>query len=232
VTEAEWRAATDPQKMLNFLRGRASERKLRLFAVACCRHVWPLLRDQRSRTSVEISERFADGNVGETAMVGAGKDANRVWALAVDGLNDFSDAETDAAEAAEYVAWSEEEAYSAAVNVARILISAARFLDSQAAQKSTECHLLQDIFRGEITASSTVRQNWLLSNDGAVRKLSKFAYAKRALPQGSLDSTSLALLADALEDTGCTDADLLGHLRGPGPHVRGCWALDLVTGRT
>jgi hypothetical protein len=39
-------------------------------------------------------------------------------------------------------------------------------------------------------------------------------------------------LADALEDAGCTDAELLGHLRGPGPHVRGCWALDLVLGRS
>jgi hypothetical protein len=36
----------------------------------------------------------------------------------------------------------------------------------------------------------------------------------------------LPLLADALEDAGCTNAELLGHLRGPGPHVRGCWAVE------
>jgi hypothetical protein len=41
------------------------------------------------------------------------------------------------------------------------------------------------------------------------------------LPEGTLDPTRLAALADAIEDAGCTDADLLGHLRGPGPHVRG-----------
>jgi hypothetical protein len=41
-----------------------------------------------------------------------------------------------------------------------------------------------------------------------------------------------ALLADALEDAGCTDAELLGHLRSPGPHVRGCWAVDLVLGKS
>jgi hypothetical protein len=41
----------------------------------------------------------------------------------------------------------------------------------------------------------------------------------------------LPILADALEDAGCTDADLLGHLRSPGPHVRGCWAVDLVLGK-
>jgi hypothetical protein len=47
-----------------------------------------------------------------------------------------------------------------------------------------------------------------------------------------LDAAGLAVLADALEDAGCTDAELLGHLRRPGPHVRGSWALDLITGRT
>ncbi len=38
----------------------------------------------------------------------------------------------------------------------------------------------------------------------------------------------LPVLADAFEAAGCTDAELLGHLRGPGAHVRGCWALDLI----
>jgi hypothetical protein len=42
----------------------------------------------------------------------------------------------------------------------------------------------------------------------------------------------LPVLADALEDAGCADADLLGHLRGPGPHVRGCWAVDLILGKS
>lgn len=41
----------------------------------------------------------------------------------------------------------------------------------------------------------------------------------------------LPILADALEEAGCEDAGLLGHLRGPGPHARGCWALDLVLGK-
>jgi hypothetical protein len=42
----------------------------------------------------------------------------------------------------------------------------------------------------------------------------------------------LPILADALEDAGCTDADVLAHLRGPGPHARGCWPVDLVLGKS
>jgi hypothetical protein len=45
-----------------------------------------------------------------------------------------------------------------------------------------------------------------------------------------LDTVCLAVLADALEEAGCDNADLPVHLRGPGPHVRGCWALDLLLG--
>ena len=42
----------------------------------------------------------------------------------------------------------------------------------------------------------------------------------------------LPILADALEDAGCHDAAILEHCRQPGPHVRGCWVVDLLTGRT
>jgi hypothetical protein len=65
----------------------------------------------------------------------------------------------------------------------------------------------------------------------AVAALATAAYEDRALPSGALDAALLAVLADALEEAGCTDRPLLDHCRNGGPHVRGCWAVDLVRGQ-
>ena len=63
MTDQEWLACTDPKEMLEFLRGKTSDRKLRLFAVACWRRVWHLLPDTRNRTAVEMAEVFAEGGM-------------------------------------------------------------------------------------------------------------------------------------------------------------------------
>jgi hypothetical protein len=62
----------------------------------------------------------------------------------------------------------------------------------------------------------------------AVISLATAAYEERDLPSGHLDPDRLAVLADALEEAGCDDLAILDHLRGPGPHVRGCWVVDLL----
>jgi hypothetical protein len=78
----------------------------------------------------------------------------------------------------------------------------------------------------------TISPSVLTWNDGLVARLAQAAYEERHLPAGTLDNGRLAVLADALDEAGCTDADFLGHLRGPGPHVRGCWPLDLCLGKS
>lgn len=93
MTEAEWLACTDPAPMLEFLRGRASDRRLRLFAVACCRRIQYLLMDQRSLRAVEIAESYADGAVDEAERAQAER-------LASDALLDLQLPQWDPANAA------------------------------------------------------------------------------------------------------------------------------------
>jgi hypothetical protein len=84
--------------------------------------------------------------------------------------------------------------------------------------------LLRDIFGNPFRPTPGIDPGWLTRGGNAVAAVARTVYEGRAFDR-------LPVLADALEDAGCADPDLLGHLRGPGPHVRGCWALDLVLGK-
>jgi hypothetical protein len=98
------------------------------------------------------------------------------------------------------------------------------------AEQSDQAALLRDLF-GTPFRPVALDPSWLAWEGGTVVRLAQAAYDNRKLPEGHLEPDRLAVLADALEDAGCTHADLLGHLRSPGPHVRGCWAVDLLLGK-
>jgi hypothetical protein len=96
-----------------------------------------------------------------------------------------------------------------------------------AEEQREQATLLRDIVSNPFRPIS-MNPDWLTPT---VKVLAEAAYEERALPSGELDAARLAVLADALEDAGCGDAELLDHLRGPGPHARGCWVVDLLLGK-
>jgi hypothetical protein len=95
-------------------------------------------------------------------------------------------------------------------------------LAAQADERRAQADLLPDL-AGNPFRPVRFDPAWLNWNDGTVGRVARAIAAEGAFEQ-------LPVLADALEEAGCGDPALLGHLRGPGPHVRGCWALRLVLG--
>src|SRR5262249_34126429 len=101
------------------------------------------------------------------------------------------------------------------------------YLEAEAHEAAEQAALMRDLFGNPFRAMPTINPAWLAWNDGTVVRLARSAYEERTLPEGTLDASRLAVLADALGEAGA-NAGLLDHLRGPGPHVRGCWVIDLV----
>jgi hypothetical protein len=91
--------------------------------------------------------------------------------------------------------------------------------------------LIRCIFTSPFRPAPVVDPAWLTWRGGFLRELACAAYEERRLPEGTLDPRRLEVLADGLEDAGCTDTEILGHLRGGGVHVRGCWVVDLLLTR-
>jgi hypothetical protein len=208
MTESEWLACTDPQKMLAFLRGKVSDRKLRLFAVACCRGSWPLLTDERSRKAVEVAERHADGIVNER------------------GLRFAFSCAADAFAYARSTHTADPQAAAGAANAAH---PAADYYARYVTPRKEHPGFLCDLFGPLPFRPVSVSPAWQTAE---VVALAQAAYDHRELPDGTLDTTRLAVLADALEEASCTNADILNHCRRPGVHVRGCWVVDLLLGKT
>jgi hypothetical protein len=204
VTEYEWLTCTDPVKMLEALRGQASNRKLRLFAVACCRRVGSRLCDEQLRTIVEVAEQEADGLA----------EPNRIRELRR-GCH-----ETRQLLGAALVARLGFTAATATEAQLRDLLGS----DERADQAVAHACVLQEIFGNPLNPEPFVPL-WCLNNHHAVRRLAESIYQNRQF-------RDLPILADALEDAGCDNRRILYHCRGGLRHFRGCWVLDGLLGRT
>jgi hypothetical protein len=300
VTEAEWLAATDPAPMLSFLRGKAGDRKLRLFACACCSRVAPLLRSEQSRLALRWAEWLAEGQGddgrrrevcdGARAVLMAEMEAHHAPEAAPGGrfaptaaamavflacegpgvavqmglpVKDVTDlAGACAGWCANAVGWDADsrprseverpvtlrsfwKAASLSVRafprsggpvlrrlVTSLTVAAASLREpwsdlaeqAERAEAAQQALLLRELF-GNPFRPCGVGPGVFVWNDGTVPKLAWSLYCEK-------DFGCSPVLADAAEDAGCGDPELLGHLRGPGPHVRGCWALDLLLGQS
>lgn len=238
MTEAEWLACDDPQWRLEFIHDRMTARKRRLLAAAFARRFLALTDQPCVTRAVEIAEAYADGLVSIEAMRAVSEQVAEAY------LNYPNPAPINTAPPLEF-------------NAASITIQTAQFLTLDYDRHLIDCCITTETATtrwtmlqakpgdrlppySELMAWQTALIDDVLGNPfrtlalapslltPTVVNLAQVAYEARSLPSGELDTARLAVLSDALEDAGCTDAALLSHLREPGPHVRGCWALDLV----
>ena len=255
MTETEWLHCTDPQKMLESLRGKASDRQMRLFACACLRRIWRLLPDEVRRDAVHVFERVADGQATEQEFAKAKKAADNASGLAGNGVADcvghslgfFVDSiesERYQEDALASLGGSVSNAADAVASEAAMAIErkAAPELGLGESLSATDYQLAQDVGKiakateevaqtevlrdivGNPFCKVTVDAAWLTWNNRTVILLAQTIYDQQAF-------NHFPILADALEDAGCINTDILNHCRQQREHVRGCWVVDLLLGK-
>jgi hypothetical protein len=217
MTEQEWLACTDPELMMKRLTSKARrvDRQWRLFVCACVRRVWPSLT-RKHRTLVELAEQYADGLVSGKEL----KKAHRsIWELNRNAHRSGRFAGLSARFAAGQTANVVDPPHTNAKLVAYEL-RGANGANERQADSIAQAAILRDIFGNPFrpVALNPTRRT------ANVTALAQSIYDERAFDR-------LPILADALEDAGCDNADILNHCRQPGEHVRGCWVVDLLLGK-
>jgi len=213
---------------MDFLRSKVSDRKRRLFACVCCRRISHLLQAETLRNAVQVGEDFADGLLSGAQITPVREKVELLadeenhasfhysnfhayavkWTIHenVNGLTAGQYASEALAFSVSGRGWSKK--YVVALHV----------------EQEKEIAILRDIL-GNPFRPLSITPDWLTPT---VLSLAQAAYDNRSLPSGTLDNERLAILADALEDVGCENADILNHCRQPGEHVRGCWVVDAI----
>jgi len=222
MTEVEWLKCEDPGQMLQPRSYRqrfhkaASQRKLRLLASGCCEKQW-VLGWALYPKFLDVCEEYAEGTATFEELSAAVQPIYEGYGMPLGIYENYNP-------------------HGAVDDEQIAIIMALRTLDRPAVQqvisrlarsrkgRRIQCGIIRDIF-GNPFRTTQSRRSWLSWNTGTIPKLAETIYADRAFDR-------LPILADALEEAGCTDADILQHCRAPGPHVRGCWVVDLILGKS
>jgi hypothetical protein len=206
MTEAEWLVCEDPRRMLGHVGRKLSQRKMLLFGAAIVRRHPEWLDLYGARDALVQVELYAEGQASERELV-----AELARLPQILGALPRLDA----------------------VAVSFVCDWLQRLDDRLSTRERERCiqaDLLRDI-AGNPFRPVRLDPAWLEAGNGLAVRLARVALDERIGSEGHLDNTRLAIVADALEDAGCGDGQVLSHLHGPGLHVRGCWVLDLLTGR-
>jgi hypothetical protein len=166
------------------------------------------LLSDRGQKAIEVAERYADGEASAEQLAEAQPPFIREGDVADNGTH-FATAPRDylrswASQAVSFAAWCIAEEGPA-----------------HELEEASQCHLVRDVFGPLRFRPVAVDPSWLTST---VTSLAAGIYADRAFDR-------MPILADALEEAGCDHADILTHCRGDGPHVRGCWVVNLLLGK-
>jgi len=219
MTEHEWLSTGDVRPML--AAGHLSDgRKLRLFCVASCVRVLGYFFDERSRAAVKAAELFADGLITDEELSLANRAANSARSIqegnfyTLDAGWECTQQPTGAASCAE--ACAEAAGLGFVKGFSRDYDS-----DRERTELKAQADLLRDIFGNPFRP---------VGFDPSWRTSTVVALAEQMY--GSRDFSPMPVLADALQDAGCDNDGILAHCRGAGPHVRACWVVDLVLGKS
>lgn len=221
MTEAEWLTCDDPNRMLEFLWGKASDRKARLFACACCRDQWGRFPPENDeRRALEVCELYADGLVAPQDF-SLTEERAPIWVRMALWATPFNAAQATANRMASRVRETATDPYVFVERDGRTEVHVSPEGKLLAAPVYVrQCGFLRDIFCNPLRPIDA-DPRWLTST---VRDLAHAIYDYRAYD-------CFPILADALEDAGSDNADVLAHCRSDGPHVKGCWVVDMVLGK-
>jgi hypothetical protein len=209
------------QPLFFSLYGNISARKQRLVAVAMCRRVAHLLPDDGCRAALDTAERYADREAKRADLTAAHQATQSAWGR-IGGVT-FTNAEDAPRYAVRAVMrLTHPTKRHFADGVADGCAAAAGCVEPERYSQfhNAECVQQKRLLLDALPPSALDRR-WRTST---VLALAEGVYAERAFDR-------LPILADALRDAGCEDEQILDHCRGPGPHVRGCWVIDLLLTR-